>query len=63
MRLGKINFQRHRNFTVGALLWFSVAHTREENNLFVNKMPVNPLTPNDPYSGPTAPLTSKGCIL
>ena len=24
---------------------------------------VNPLTPNDPYSGRTAPLTSKGCIL
>jgi len=25
--------------------------------------PVNPLTPNDPYSGRTAPLTSKRCIL
>ena len=24
---------------------------------------VNPLTPNDPYSGRTAPLTSKCCIL
>jgi len=23
----------------------------------------NPLTPNDPYSGRTAPLTSKGCVL
>ena len=23
----------------------------------------NPLTPNDPYSGRTAPLTSKRCIL
>jgi len=23
----------------------------------------NPLTPNDNYSGRTAPLTSKGCIL
>ena len=23
----------------------------------------NPLTPNDPYSGRTAPLTSKHCIL
>jgi len=23
----------------------------------------NPLTPNDPYRGPTAPLTSKRCIL
>jgi len=27
------------------------------------KLPVNPLTPNDPYSGRTAPLTSKRCIL
>jgi len=25
--------------------------------------PVNPLTPNDHYSGRTAPLTSKRCIL
>jgi len=24
---------------------------------------INPLTPNDDYSGPTAPLTSKLCIL
>ena len=24
---------------------------------------INPLTPKDPYSGSTAPLTSKGCIL
>jgi len=23
----------------------------------------NPLTPNDPYSGRTVPLTSKGCVL
>ena len=26
-------------------------------------MAFNPLTPNDPYSGHTAPLTSKCCIL
>ena len=25
--------------------------------------PINPLTPNDHYSGRTAPLTSKRCIL
>ena len=25
-------------------------------------MRINPLTPNDPYSGRTAPLTSKRCI-
>ena len=24
---------------------------------------INPLTPNDPYSGRTAPLTSKRCIV
>jgi len=24
---------------------------------------INPLTPNDPYSGRTAPLTSKRCVL
>jgi len=24
---------------------------------------INPLTPNDPYSGRTAPLTSKSCTL
>jgi len=24
---------------------------------------INPLTPNDPYSGRTAPLISKRCIL
>ena len=38
---------------------------------FFNKFPViyrtrafvNPLTPKDPYSGRTAPLTSKRCIL
>ena len=27
------------------------------------KVRVNPLTPNDPYRGRTAPLTSKRCIL
>ena len=26
-------------------------------------MVINPLTPNDPYMGRTAPLTSKRCIL
>ena len=30
---------------------------REDYKMF------NPLTPNDPYSGRTAPLTSKRCIL
>jgi len=34
---------------------------RENIKLFKNK--INPLTPNDHYSGRTAPLTSKHCIL
>ena len=29
---------------------------------FVDQL-INPLTPNDPYRGRTAPLTSKRCIL
>ena len=28
-----------------------------------NRREINPLMPNDPYSGRTAPLTSKRCIL
>jgi len=32
------------------------------SDLFVAKR-LNPLTPNDPYRGRTAPLTSKRCIL
>jgi len=34
------------------------AHTELHKNLAVNR-----LTPNDPYMGRTAPLTSKRCIL
>jgi len=30
---------------------------------FCENRPVNPLTPNDHYSGLTAPLTSKRCFL
>jgi len=43
----------------------SVYITREHNGL-CNKnqqRELNPLTPNDPYRGRTAPLTSKRCIL
>ena len=29
----------------------------------LHKVPLNPLTPNDPHRGRTAPLTSKRCIL
>ena len=28
-----------------------------------SEKPLNTLTPNDPYRGRTAPLTSKGCII
>ena len=31
--------------------------------IVTEKRAFNPLTPNDPYSGRTAPLTSKRCIL
>ena len=34
------------------------------NNTIINNIIIiNPLTPNDPYSGRTAPLTSKCCII
>jgi len=29
----------------------------------INQLHINPLTPNDPYSGHTAPLNCKRCIL
>jgi len=32
-------------------------------DVFSSKYKINRLTPNDPYSGRTAPLTSKRCIL
>ena len=35
-------------------------HVRQNMN---SSRPFNPLTPNDHYSGRTAPLTSKSCIL
>jgi len=31
--------------------------------IYAQEWKFNPLTPNDPYSGRTAPLTSKRCIL
>jgi len=36
---------------------------KTEVNGIARKGSINPLTPNDPYSGRTAPLTSKRCIL
>ena len=41
------------------LYMYSVQH----NNIFIILMAINALTPNDHYSGRTAPLTSKRCIL
>jgi len=48
----------------------SITHVQEnkKNSIIVYKLiftlsDINPLTPNDPYSGRTAPLTSKRCIL
>ena len=35
----------------------------DPSNVDINTACVNPLTPNDDYSGRTAPLTSKRCIL
>ena len=32
-------------------------------NKYFEIVRINPLTPNDPYRGRTAPLTSKRCIL
>jgi len=34
-----------------------------ERNTFFSTRDLNPLTPHDPYSGRTAPLNSKRCIL
>ena len=44
-------------------------HSVDRNNIFflysvrIFSNRINPLTPNDPYRGRTAPLTSKSCIL
>jgi len=36
---------------------------KETNIILTTDLDINPLTPNDPYSGRTAPLTSKRCTL
>jgi len=41
----------------------SVAVRQWRRSLYGAHYNINPLTPNDPYSGRTAPLTSKRCIL
>ena len=48
-----------------------MAHNKGDKKIFLAcsqrkhsmNLPINRLTPNDPYSGRTAPLTSKRCIL
>jgi hypothetical protein len=40
-----------------------VQHRRFHDKVIRCWFPINPLTPNDPYSGRTAPLTCKRCIL
>jgi hypothetical protein len=40
-----------------------VAEMMHAQQILVGKPYVNPLTPNDPYKGRTAQLTSKRCIL
>ena len=57
----KNTFHTLRLFTVQIL--YSKFYRRTELPLIYVPQPVNPLTPNDPYSGPTAPLTSKLFIL
>ena len=44
--------------------WY-VSNCTLHNDLYIPLVAteVNPLTPNEPYSGRTAPLTSKRCIL
>jgi len=45
------------------VLWNQAVHTDREVTANRPDIIINPLTPNDPYSGRTAPLTSKSCIL
>ena len=54
--VGRIPSAYHRNYDQYKV--FSVEHYTSSV-----KPVINPLTPNDHYSGHTAPLTSKRCIL
>jgi hypothetical protein len=52
-------FERAREKVRGSWRkWRNVEHTG-----LYSSLNINPLTPNDPHSGRTAPLTSKRCIL
>jgi len=43
--------------------YYKHTHTHSQRISVVVIKVINPLTPNDPYGGRTAPLTSKRCIL
>ena len=48
---------------ISVLCTFSPGVSSSEVFPMKSDIAVNPLTPNDPYRGRTAPLTSKRCIL
>ena len=51
----------HTGATAYTLTILGYIHVTAKEELSISS--VNPLTPNDPYRGRTAPLTSKRCIL
>jgi len=46
-----------------SFLWTNITEREFPPRLKIVHTLVNSLTPNDPYSGHTAPLTSKRCVL
>jgi len=56
-----INYKKFVDFAGGGQ-WHNL-HIQQYVSLWSLLALLNPLTPNDPYSGRTAPLTSKRCIL
>ena len=53
----------HRTVVRSELLYPALEDPESTVNRKLSKIPINRLTPNDPYMGRTAPLTSKRCIL
>ena len=56
-----MNIRRHIK---GAWIISGAMETNQMDQVLINKRllsPINRLTPNDPYTGRTAPLTSKRC--
>jgi len=61
-------FRRVLEFRCGWLGWYPCGRLKHsliscDIKLVSYSSTINPLTPKDPYSGRTAPLTSKRCIL